>query len=328
MKPILSSYRLALLLVSFMFSLFCHAMDSKSIEKQANRTIEQLYHRLNTIPNTSIATRIEWFSAQFISAPYFLGALGEGPKARYDQYPRYRTDVFDCDTYVNTVLALAIGSSLESFQQCMKQMRYQKGIIGYLHRNHFTSIDWNTNNQKKGFLKDITCSIKNKQSQSVAVYAYALINKPGWYEHKNISTIRLQNQNQTEQIKRLEELKNKGKSLNVFHSKVPYIPISTLLPKNKPDNHLLSQIPNGSIIEIVRPNWNLKQQIGTALNISHLGFAIWIKKQLFFRQASSLENKVIDVPLIEYLKNAQKSPTIKGINIQLVIAKENLKTTC
>lgn len=306
-------------LLLILTSLISYGFDSSAIEEQANQTIKALYHNANTQQFPTTAKRIEWFSAQFKEKPYLLGALGEGPNARYDQFPRYRMDAFDCDTYVTTVLSLVMGDSLDSFRHNLSLIRYKNGKVSYLYRNHFTSIDWNQNNQKRGLLKDITLNIKDKKDKKVALYANALINKSSWYAHMSTPTIRLQQANPTEQRKRLDELKTKGKALNSTTSKIPYIPLSALFNNDKqPDLYLFSQIPNGAIIEIVRPNWDLREKLGTALNVSHLGFAIWINDTLYFRQASSQFHKVVDVPLIDYLKEALKSPTIKGINIQIV----------
>ena len=310
-------------------SLYSYAVDSAALEEQANSSIKELYHTLNTMPNTSMVERIDWISNRFSGKVYELGALGEGPKSQYDQFPQYRLDAFDCDTFVNTVLSLALANSLESFQHCLKFTRYKDGKMTYINRNHFTSIDWNKNNQQRGVLKDITLNIKDEKNQPVAVYADTLINKPGWYAHKDLSTIRLQNENKEQQVQLLAELKKKGSQLETTQSKLPYLPFTALFGKdNKPNLYLFSQIPNGAIIEIVRPNWDLRQMIGTALDVSHLGFALRIKDQLYFRQASSKQGKVIDVPLIEYLKEAQSSPTIKGINVQVVLPTKPLNAEC
>jgi len=299
---------------------YSHAFDANALEKQADSSITALYHTLNSMPNISMANRIAWLSKQFIGKKYILGALGEGPQARYDQFPRYRVDGFDCDTYVNTVLALALANSPAVFQQCLRLNRYKNGHISYIDRNHFTSIDWNINNQQRGVLKDITLEIKNKRNETVAKWAVALINKPGWYAHKTKTTIRLQKFDRQREEQLLAELKNKGRTLKATTSKIPYIPLTALFAKNgEPNMYLFSQIPDGAIIEIVRPNWDLQKLIGTSLNISHLGFAIWVNHQLFFREASSQLYKVVDVFLIDYLKDAQHSQTIKGINIQVVL---------
>ena len=307
MKHILTPLKYLFFLIGFSIGLLSYATDSRSLEEQADSTIKELYHTLKTMPIISMVERIDWISAQFRGKKYLLGALGEGPNARYDQYPRYRVDAFDCDTYVNTVIALALGNSLESFQQCIQLNRYKDGKVGYLHRNHFTSIDWNKNNQDRGILKDITLTIKNNNNQYVAMFANAIIDKSNWYQHKSTSTIRIQHVNKNEQNNRLNELKTKGKQLGITYSKLPYIPLTALfLENNTPNMHLFSQIPNGAIIEIVRPNWNLRKVIGTSLNISHLGFAIRKNEQLYFREASSLQGKITDVPFIGQLHQADQ----------------------
>jgi hypothetical protein len=302
-----------------LFSLNCYALNSNAIEQQADSSIKELYHSLKTLPNNSMTERLNWFSAQFKDKKYLLGSLGEGPNALYDQFPRYRTDGFDCDTFVNTVLALALSDSLPAFQHCINELRYQNGVVSYIQRNHFTSIDWNKNNQQLGIINDITLTVHDQNNKPVAQYAVALIDKPSWYAHKKKSTIRLNNNDNTKQTQRLAELKKKGSQLERVTSKVAYLPLKVLFPdKNKPDLYLFSQIPNGAIIEIVRPNWDIREQIGTHLNISHLGFAFWQNNTLYFRQASSQYGKVVDVPLVGYLKDALNSPTIKGISVLVV----------
>lgn len=304
----------------FLINACSYALDSAALEAQADIAIKALYHRVNSMPNTSMQERIEWFSNHFKGVEYVLGSLGEGPSARYDQYPRYRVNGFDCDTYVNTVLALALAHSLDSFKQCINLARYKNGKVSYITRNHFTSIDWNELNQHRGVLKDITETIKNQDKKSAALYAVATIDKSGWYAYKKSDVIRLQKDDTALQAQRLQELKKKGSRLGRTVSKVPYIPLTILFNQDKqPDMNLFAQIPHGSIIEIVRPNWDLHKEIGTNLNISHLGFAIRDNDTLYFRQASSHYGKVVDVLMVDYLRDALSSPTIKGINIQVVV---------
>ena len=312
----------ALLFCASIFSFNTNALNSQAIEQQADFSIKELYHSLNALPNTSMSERINWFSKHYLGTVYVLGSLGEGAKARYDQFPRYRTDAFDCDTYVNTVLALALADSLTNFHQCIKDLRYKDGKISYISRKHFTSIDWNDVNQQMGLFKDITTSIHDKNDKPVAVYTSVLIDKPSWYAHKDLSTIRIGSNDIKLQTTRLNELKAKGRNLEIKKSKVPYLPFTALFSEKKPNLYLFSQIPDGAIIEIVRPDWDLRKQIGTFLDISHLGFVFWEKGTLYFRQASSNYGKVVEVPLIEYLQEAISSPTIKGINVQIVLPQD------
>lgn len=298
-------------------------------QQQANETISKLYHSLNQLPKSDMSMRLETISGQFLGKAYLLGALGEGAEARFDQEPRYRTDVFDCDTYVTTVLALALANDVQSFKQCMSKVRYKDGQVEFTTRNHFMSLDWNPNNQRQGFIKDITESFKDKNNKSVIKIASALIDKPSWYQHFTRKNIRLNSPNENEEEARLAELKAQGSKLPKLDAQIPYIPLTALFDsKGKPNQYLFAQIPNAAIIEIVRPNWNLRELIGTNLNVSHLGFAFWRKGTLYFRQASSQYGKVVEVPLIDYLRETLTSPTIKGINVQVVVPNNPLADGC
>lgn len=312
------------LIGSTVYSNACNLPINQSCE-----TIEKVYHTLNFNSKSDMASRLDTLSANFLDSPYLLGALGEGEHARFDQSPLYRTDAFDCETFVTTIIALALGNNQEIFKQCLKKLRYAKGQISFVNRNHFTSLDWNKNNQQQGFLRDITDSFKDSNNKSVAKIAIAVIDKPSWYQHFNEKGIKLRSANEQEQQKRLKELKIRGNQLAITKDKIPYLPLTALFDNNgNPNQYLFAQIPNASIIEIIRPNWDLRKQIGTHLNVSHLGFAFWKKGELIYRQSSSTQGKVLDVSLISYLKKARSSPTIKGINVQVVLPKVPLSVGC
>lgn len=298
-------------------------------QKQADQIIEQLYHNLDNKPTLSLTERIKVISAAFLDKPYLLGALGEGETGEFDQNPLYRTDAFDCETYVDTVLAMAFSTNLSGFSQCVCKIRYREGQVNYVDRNHFASLDWNRNNQKQGFTKDVTLTIIDENNKPVAEIAKTLIHKPDWYKFKTIDHIRIDNLSEEEKSRRLTKLQKAGSQLEIVHSEIPYLPLNKLFNEDGQANkQLFAQIPDASIIEIVRPNWNLRDKIGTNLNVSHLGFAIWENGTLIFRQASSIENRTIDVPLIDYLRDAMKSPTIKGINVQVIVPESPLSEDC
>lgn len=289
--------------------------------KVTEPAIQQLYYILKRNQSSTMSSRIEIISSQFLGKPYLLGALGEGHKGRYNQMPLYRTDAFDCETFVDTVLALALAGNQLQFKQCINQVRYQDGNVSFIHRNHFTCLDWNKNNQLQGFVKDITQTIQNKNQQSVAAFASARIDKPSWYNHFSIETLKLGHLDPIEKKKRLVSLKSAGQKLSASTSIIPYVPLSVLFDNDGHANYFIfNQIPHAAILEIIRPNWDLTKEIGTHLNVSHLGFVIKNKGRLFFREASSTQHQVVDVPLINYLSDARKSPTIKGINLQVVLS--------
>ncbi|OGV44104.1 MAG: hypothetical protein A3F46_10550 [Legionellales bacterium RIFCSPHIGHO2_12_FULL_42_9] len=296
------------------------APQNQTQQEQARLLIVKLYSDLARTSKLTMAERLDTISAQFVGLPYQLGALGEGPNARYDQSPLYRIDSFDCETFVDTVLAIALSNNWEGFKQCIRKVRYWQGHAQFTARNHFTDLDWNKNNQQQGYLSDITLNFKDSTNQAVALIATATIDKPSWYGHLTSANIKLRHPNAFEQKKRLLELQQQGSQLPISKSSIAYIPLTALFFRNgQPNNALFAQIPNAAIIEIIRPNWDLQSQIGTCLNVSHLGFVFWKNGKLIFRQASTVYHKVVDVSLIDYLHEALSSPTIKGINVQKVL---------
>lgn len=313
----------------FLFYPAC-SQDTTTFEiEKSKQFVESLYHSLEHKPNLTIEQRINYFSGLFLNRPYILFPLGEGINSPYDQMPKFRLDGFDCETYVDTVLALAFAANEPTFEQCMDQIRYENGDATFQHRNHFTNLDWNLNNQKQGFLKDITPFFKQSNGEFVAVESKTMINKSAWYKQLPLNRIKLPHANLETQQKQLISLQQSGRLFPNQLSVLSYIPLNRLLDdSNHPNLFLFNQIPNGAIIEIVRPNWNLTTIIGTHLDISHLGFAIWKNQELYFRHATITENKVIEIPLIDYLISAKESPTIKGINIQIAIVDKPFENTC
>src|SRR3990167_5569228 len=254
----------------------------------------------------SACERIDYFSRQFLGMPYLGGAQGEGELGEFDQSPLWRFDVFDCLTYVNNVLALSLSRNKTEFVKKLLQINYYDSIAKYENRFHFMSVDLNLQNQKNKIVTDITASIAD------VAYAEGEIDRPNWFLHRSEKDIKLLKPLLANEMKkRLEKLKEISKKVKKEWTRVPYLPLTSLFD-------VFDKIPHAAIIEIVRPNWNLKEKIGTNLHVSHLGFAIRRKNELFFRHASSEKKQVVEVLLSEYLKNCLSSETIKGINIHML----------
>ncbi|MCR9192918.1 MAG: DUF1460 domain-containing protein [Gammaproteobacteria bacterium] len=288
---------------------FCAA----GFHSKTKQQLRQIYSKAPNHAHTTMTDRITYYSDLFLNKPYILTSLGEGPNGEFDQAPLYRFDGFDCQTYVETVLALAQSDTPQHFQFCLRHIRYQEGHIDYIQRHHFTAPDWNNDNQKLGFLEDVTLRILDKNHHRVARYAKTTIEPAAWYQHFTTSQIRLCTTGSPQ--KQLQQLQKRTQHLANTTFSQPYIPTETLLN----DDSLLPQIPNISVIEIVRPNWDLTRAIGTHLNVSHLGIAIREHGVLYFYQASTIGKKVQKAPLIDYLKHIQDSPTIRGIHIQRIL---------
>ncbi len=282
-------------------------------KKLADSEIVSMYQQLNLSQKPLLLiNRIDWISSNFLGKPYVLGALGEGAHARYDQYPRYRTDAFDCLTYVNTVLALAFAHDLNEFKIWMRRLNYQHNRYAFLARNHFIEI------AQRPRLKDITSTFVDNNGHILAKTAYTLIDQPGWFRRLPADTIRLLKPDAQEKSVRWLELKIKGQQLKKQRASVQYLPFTELFDANlQPNKFVFAQIPSAAVVEIVRPNWDLSKTIGTNLLVSHIGFVFRNAHCLIFREASSVDGRVEDLDLVEYLRQASKSPTIKGVRISL-----------
>lgn len=281
---------------------------------------EQLQEIYSNIYTNNLSQRITLISRAFINTPYLLGALGEGPDAPFDQNPLYRTDAFDCVTFVDTVLAMAKAKNLEQFKRVILDMRYQSNPPSFFTRAHFISIDWNTSNQKKGYIKDITEQFPVKVRTT-----HTTINQAGWYKNLKLSNLKLIGSvSFMDQQQLLNELHDFSKKTQTQISTIKYIPLSELFTRENdgtivPSIAVFNQIPNGAIIEIIRNNWALSKRIGTDLDVSHMGFAIQDSRGLLFRNASSIHARVVDEFLIEYLQHyfiKAKNPNNIGIHIE------------
>lgn len=288
--------------------------------KQTNLKLNNIFQQLDQMKFKNFGERVEFIAKQFLRKPYLFNALGEGLQGKFDQKPLYRIDFFDCETYVDTVMAIALSANLNEFKNYILNIRYQNGQVAFIKRNHFTCLDWNGNNKRQGLVKDITKTIHGKNGKSVALIANACIDKPNWYKHMAIDRIYLLEGNKEKEQQALLTLRKQYKKVTKENSSIPYIPLDILFNEDgNPNMDIFKQIPNGSIVEIIRPNWDLRKLIGTNLNVSHLGFVIWENHEPFFINASSNKLMIVKTPLIEYLREAINSPTIKGINIQTIM---------
>ncbi|MCL2017877.1 MAG: DUF1460 domain-containing protein [Alphaproteobacteria bacterium] len=112
---------------------------------------------------------LESAAMRYIGVPYVLDPLGEGQGAQYDPDPVYRTDAFDCLTFVETVLSESSGLDLQ-------KIRYKDGNIDWFKRNHWTETDWIPNTVSMGLIGAI------KTGHHAETFARVDLQK--WYKDK------------------------------------------------------------------------------------------------------------------------------------------------
>ncbi|WCN09801.1 N-acetylmuramoyl-L-alanine amidase-like domain-containing protein [Marinomonas mediterranea] len=278
--------------------------------------------------NSHRAKRIEAISETLLGAKYEDGSLGEGAHGVYDTDPLIRFDVFDCTTYVEAVVAGAMSQSKATFEKNLKQLRYKNGQVEFIYRNHFPSLDWIPNNQDK--LTDITHLVAPDDVQ----LAQATIDKPSWYKNMKANRLKCESEHSLSCKQRLAQLQQEGRHFQPENSTIAYVPLSAIYLKedklkeskskegeskdvngNSINHRILDRIPSGSVISMVRPNWNIKKWIGTNMNVSHQSIAIRKGDRLYLRHASQTHKHVIDEDFITYFSKYLDNSSLKGFNV-------------
>jgi hypothetical protein len=129
------------------------------------------------LPQAPILERIEAISAKYLGSPYLLDPLGEGAGAAIDRDPLIRFDAFDCQTFVETVIAEARGGTARQIADEMRAIRYQDGVVDFGKRNHFPDADWIPHNVALGILVDVSAKIAGDWPLKVA---RTHINRRAW----------------------------------------------------------------------------------------------------------------------------------------------------
>lgn len=258
-----------------------------------------------------ITERVDFFSKAFLERPYLIGANGEGEEAEFDQRPLFRTDFFDCLTYVNTVFALAISENLEDFRRNIVKVNYREARSVYENRHHFMSIDWNPENKKLGLIEEISDTLGIPLE-----LAETTIDRMGFFQHRQFQDIkRLLPLSSDEEDRLLKKMRELGKNFGKQPSCLAYLSLENLLNNHAMQKIFFEKLPSVSLVEMVRPNWDLRDKIGTHLNVSHVGFLFKREKNLLFRHATATLGKVVEVDFWDYVEAFKLSPTLKGIAV-------------
>ncbi|MBS2024594.1 MAG: DUF1460 domain-containing protein, partial [Deltaproteobacteria bacterium] len=175
--------------------------------------IEALLAKLSRMP---INARVDVLSKFFVGTPYADFPLGEGGSGPEPQ-ARFRLDAVDCQTFVETVLALANSKSIEQAKLVLDDIRYSRLPASFATRNHFTEAQWLPSNIEKGYLREAVGAIDGHAPETSLV-----LKRAEW--------------SQVEGLKRLE-------SAEIPEGKFPikYLPINDFKKRSK-------SIETGSII--------------------------------------------------------------------------------
>jgi len=115
------------------------------------RRVEQLLSK--TSGDRSAASRIEFLSRQFLERSYEPNPLiGSADTAEVFSAS---FEGFDCVTYIETVLALALASNVDDFTERLRKIRYEGARVEWERRNHYMTR-WIRNNVREGIIRPVS----------------------------------------------------------------------------------------------------------------------------------------------------------------------------
>jgi len=282
----------------------------------ADSTDNTIQHLLNSCKPYSLSDKMVKLSSVFFNVPYQVEPLGEGKQGEFNRQPLYRLDGFDCETFVNTVSALALAHNIKQFQQYMRDLTYQNKKISFVTRKHFVIADWLQDNIKQGLMDDMTLRVADRND--IAVYSI-YINKKNWFKQLPESRIKLPHLTVTERYHKLMELHALSLHAKDKMVKIHYIPLQRFFIHPQ----LMTRIPQAAIIIFVGNPLKIKQEIGTDIDAVHMGFMIWKDSKPYLRAASLGEQRILDIPFLAYLHYNQD--TVKGVMV-LQLRKPSINT--
>lgn len=222
----------------------------------------------------------------FLGKPYLAGTL-ETKKA---EHLIVNLREFDCVTFVESLVTLvwclrSREKSFEAFRRLLRRIRYRQGRLqGYPSRLHYFS-DWIHDNQKKGFLKDVTRKIGGRLVRKAIDFMTA---HPDLYPQlENMVNLR-----------KMRVIERRISRRSFF-----FIPKKDL-------RRLEDRIGDGDIIGITTNT--------EGLDVQHVGLAVRVKDRIHLLHASSFEGRVVlsEETLYRYL---MKSKARSGIMVARIV---------
>jgi N-acetylmuramoyl-L-alanine amidase-like protein len=225
--------------------------------------------------------RIDALSRLFVGVPYTDLPLGDGNSGP-EPGPLFRTDGVDCQTYVETVLAMANARTLDQAKAILDDIRYADGKPSFQSRNHFTEAQWLPANTRKGYLKDAVPALDRRAPAETLTLV-----KSQW--------------TQVPALKRLATA-----SIADGKYRVRYLPLEEARKRSK-------DIAPGTILMVVR-----EYDPNRVVRISHMGFVLDSDRGLVVRHASTgKEGSVVDEPFDAFMQRQAEYKKWKVVGVAL-----------
>jgi len=222
------------------------------------RVVEDLSQR-------PLPERLVEVSRRFLDTPYVVSPLGEGTGKDAD--PTFRLDAVDCLTFVEETIALSLAKSLKEVEPLLNALRYAHELR-YEDRNHLMEGQWLPNNEKKGFVRDVT----RLHGGADTVQVIKHIPESAWASG----------------LARSLDLPRERHVTGDFP--LEFIPLNKVAAKAQ-------ALPTGTVLVVVREDAPFR-----LTRITHLGFVVQKEGRTFIRHAAmSVYGRVVDEELSHFV---------------------------
>jgi len=220
-------------------------------------------------------------SETLLGTPYEKEPLGEGRPPHPN--PRLRLDHMDCQTFVETAIAMGQAQNQAELRATLDDVRYG-GPVDYDDRNHFMMSQWIPHNAAKGYLRDVTREIFPQ-----ALTATKVVTAKSWAQRSP------------------KKIELPADHVPLGEYSLAYVPLERLAA-------LEAQIPTGTLLLWVRA-----ESTHYPDRITHLGFLVRHGKQTLLRHESDVYHRVIDEPLAHFVaRNSRYDWKVLGASLWAV----------
>jgi Protein of unknown function (DUF1460) len=226
-------------------------------------------------------------SERFLGTPYVHSPLGEG--SGVDPDPTFRLDAVDCLTFVEQALAMSLAPTEPQVAGFLERLRYASTPT-YEDRNHLMEAQWLPNNQRKGFLVDVT----RRYGGEDTVRVQKTLNALSWSSRSSMAL----------------GLPRKHQPRGTYS--LDMIPLERVMAHAR-------RVPSGTILLVLREDLPLK-----ATRVTHLGFVVQKGKRTWLRHARrgvEGNGRVVDEDLETFLARNAKYDKWKVSGVSLYEAR-------
>jgi hypothetical protein len=230
-----------------------------------------------------LGDRLLRVSERFLGTPYIHSPLGEG--SGVDPDPPFRLDAVDCLTFVEQALAMSMATSDADVTGLLERLRYASAPT-YEDRNHLMEAQWLPNNQRKGFVVDVT----RRYGGEDTVRVQKTLTPVTWTSRSSLA------------LGLPKERQPRGTyGLNM-------IPLDRVMAHAR-------KVPSGTILVVLRDDLPLK-----ATRVTHLGFVVQKGRRTWLRHARrgvDGNGRVVDEDLETFLARNAKYDKWKVSGVSL-----------